>query len=52
MGPVMRVGEYTASGIASSSGEGSGSKSNGTAPTNLPSSTMALKAPQWEWCGY
>jgi len=37
--------ECTASGIASISGEGSGSKSNGTASTTLRSSTTALKAP-------
>ena len=50
-GERCAVGECTESGIASISGEGSGSKSNGTAPTTLPSSTTALNAPQWEWCG-
>ena len=37
------------SGIASISGEGSGSCANGSAPTTRPSSTTALKAPQCEW---
>src|SRR5215472_1589598 len=51
IGRLMRSGEWTESGIASINGDGSGSKSKGTAPTTLPSSTTALNAPQWEWCG-
>jgi hypothetical protein len=34
-----------------SGARGEDPKSKGAAPTTLPSSATALKAPQWEWCG-
>ena len=49
IGAEMRVGECTLAGIASISADGSGSRSNGRTPTTRPSSTLAKKAPQWEW---
>ena len=42
-GCAMRVCECTAAGIASISGDGSGSRSNGRTPTTRPSSTSARK---------
>jgi len=49
IGAEMRVGECTLAGIASISADGSGSRSNGRTSTTRSSSTLAKKAPQWEW---
>ena len=46
-GRAMRNGECTMAGIACSMGDGAGSWANGSQPTTRPSSTRALKAPQW-----
>src|SRR5262249_47167140 len=46
-GRAMRNGECTLSGMASSMSDGAGSRENGWQPTTRPSSTRAVKAPQW-----
>src|SRR5262249_49715308 len=46
-GRAMRNGECTISGMASSMFDGAGSRANGSQPTTRPSSTSAVKAPQW-----
>ncbi len=45
-GRAIRSGECTIAGIASSIGEGAGSRANGSQATTRPSSTRAVKAPQ------
>ena len=46
-GRAMRSGECTISGIDLSMSDGAGSRANGSQPTRRPSSTSAVKAPQW-----
>jgi hypothetical protein len=46
-GRATRSGECTIAGIASSMGEGAGSRENGSHPITRPFSTRAVKAPQW-----
>ena len=47
-GAATRRGECTMAGIASNIGEGCGSFAKGSQRTTRPSSTTAVKAPQWE----